>query len=226
MQTNTLLATSQRAEELRYITEHFRDLQGLRSAPFWAGLLVLSGVAAGYALTRWHYATVATAILLFEIGWLFGITGWYRRQYGVVAIAERRAPSGILSIFKAEVPPRTTAIYGHTLLKCVLLGLYFGPMLFRQFDGRGGQFGLLIVVFILLPRCFFSAPAQGLVRFRLVFSVAGSIAICALYVGFLFGYTSKWQYIGAICTIMLSLDLFDHWLLAQMLGGRSAEVSR
>jgi hypothetical protein len=42
MQTAALHDVSSQGQELRYLTAHFRDLQGLRMAPFWLELLVLT----------------------------------------------------------------------------------------------------------------------------------------------------------------------------------------
>ena len=45
MQTATLSDASSQGQELRYLTAHFRDLQGFRMAPFWGALLVLTSLA-------------------------------------------------------------------------------------------------------------------------------------------------------------------------------------
>ena len=45
MNTDALLAASHGGDELRYVTEHFRDLQGLRLAPVWVLLMGNRGPA-------------------------------------------------------------------------------------------------------------------------------------------------------------------------------------
>jgi len=35
---------SNQGQKLRYVTAHFRDLQGLRMAPYWGALLVLTSL--------------------------------------------------------------------------------------------------------------------------------------------------------------------------------------
>jgi hypothetical protein len=45
MQAATLSEASGQGQKLRYLTAHFRDLQGLRMAPFWAALLLLTSLA-------------------------------------------------------------------------------------------------------------------------------------------------------------------------------------
>jgi hypothetical protein len=42
MQIATLNDASNHGQELRHLTVHFRDLQGLRMAPFWGALLLLT----------------------------------------------------------------------------------------------------------------------------------------------------------------------------------------
>jgi hypothetical protein len=226
MQTEALLATSRRGEELRYVTEHFRDLQGLRTASAWASLLALCGAAMAPPLVHWHLPGIALAIVLLNIGWLFWSGGWYRRRYGVVTSPERAVPSGIISIMNPEIRPRA-ARSGYLPVSFLLLALYSLPMFFRRFNAiHAGQSGLLAVALILLPRCFYAAPANGLIRLRRLFTIAGSIAICAIYLNYLFARVGKWPYLAAICATLLLLDLYDHWLLTRLLsGGASAEAS-
>jgi hypothetical protein len=70
MQIATLNDASNHGQELRHLTVHFRDLQGLRMAPFWGALLLLTilGTDRGCKPNRrdWGVATIGTkwAILL------------------------------------------------------------------------------------------------------------------------------------------------------------------
>lgn len=65
-----------------------------------------------------------------------------------------------------------------------------------------------------------------MIRLRRFFSVAGAIAICAMYVGCLFTKVGVWPCLATLCATLLLLDLYDHWLLTRLLsGGAVAEES-
>lgn len=113
---------------------------------------------------------------------------------------------------------------GYAAFNFVLLLLWAAPMLAGGFQGSHGQFGLLAVGFILLPRCFYAAPASLPIRVRRVFAIIGSVAIGAAYLSFLFTHIGKWTYLPVVCAILLLLDLYDHWLFTRLLSGRSAEA--
>jgi hypothetical protein len=86
MQTAALPDASRREEELHYITEHFRALQGLRLAPLWAALLLVAVVTPLFQLSRWHAAEISIiAVIAFAAIWLPWSHAWYRRNYGIIA---------------------------------------------------------------------------------------------------------------------------------------------
>ncbi len=230
MQTDAMLGMSLRGEELRYVTAHFRDLQGLRTAPLWAELLILAGMASSDVLSRQHLVATALAIILLNFAWLFWSRRFYERRFGVVTAPERPVPSGLISIMHPEVPPSPGVRdygnrSGHQAVIFFLYALYLVPEIFRRFDHRSGQFGLLAVAFFLLPRCFFPAPANGLIRLRRTLSFAGSMIILAVYLSYLFAQVGKWPYLAALFATLLLLDIYDHWLLTRLLRSGSAEAS-
>jgi hypothetical protein len=224
MRTEALVALSRRGEELRYVTEHFRDLQGLRSAPFWAGLLALSYVAMTHPLSRWHYAMLALAIVFVSFGWLIWSARWYRSRYGAVTNPEPRVPSGIISIMHPEPPPQRAMGSGYAAVNFVLLFLWIVPMLFERFHRRENQFGLLILTLIVLPRCFHAVPASGPIRMRRALAIIGTVAVLVTDLNFLFARVGKWTNLAVVCATLLLLDLYDHWLLTRLLRGGSVEA--
>lgn len=216
MQTEVILATSQRGEELRYVTEHFRDLQGLRSAPFWATALTLCAAER----MPWRLPVVDITLLFLSLGWMFWSGRWYRRRYGVVKKSKLPVPSEIISILHPETRPHSARNW--YLVYFLLLALLFH----RLFSGHEDQFGLLAIAVFLLPRCFHPAPANGLIRLRRFFSIAGSIVISAMYFDYLFTRQGMWPYQATMFSILLMLDLYDHWLFTRLLsGGAAVEAS-
>lgn len=217
MQTEAILATSQRGEELRYVTEHFRDLQGLRTAPFWATL------SAGCAVERMHLRlpVLLITLLLLSLGWLFGSGRWYRRRYGVVTKPELPVPSEVISIMHPETRQRPVS-YWH-LVYFLLLALYLAPLLFQRWNNvYGFQSCSLAIACFLLPRCIYPARANNLIRLRRFLSIAGLIVICAMCLDYLFMHMGMWPYQTAIFSILLVLDLYDHWLFTRLLSGGAA----
>jgi hypothetical protein len=227
MHTNMLLNTSRRGVELQYVTTHFRDLQGLRLAPLWAALLALTGLATSTNLLRWQLAAMALTIILFSLGWLVWSGRWYERRYGVVRDPEPIISSGIISIMHPEAKPRTGNDSGFKAVYFLLVALWIVPELFARFDrGMGSNFSLMLVMFIVLPKCFYSASGNTLIRIRQGLSIGGSIFICGMFPSYLFSWLGKWPYLAAICTTLLLLDLYDHWLFTRLLRGESAKGLR
>jgi hypothetical protein len=124
MQT-ALSDASLRGEELRYVTEHFGDLKGLRVAPFWAGVLLVTVVIPLFSLSRLR---ALEALILFFVVlaaiWIPWSGAWYRRHYGTVVNPERsRAP-----------------FLGAAMI--VFLIIYSGSALFSTLDRYRGDLSL------------------------------------------------------------------------------------
>lgn len=85
MNSDALLAASRGEDELRYVTEHFRDLQGLRLAPVWVLLMGIGSLRATTRLSLWHVLEIAILLaVLFVVVWLPWSKAWYNRRYGTV----------------------------------------------------------------------------------------------------------------------------------------------
>src|ERR1019366_3215136 len=83
MNTDALLVASHVGDQLRYVTEHLRDLQGLRLAPVWVLLMGIGVLRASTRLSARHVVEIAILLLvLFVIVWLPWSNAWYNRRYG------------------------------------------------------------------------------------------------------------------------------------------------
>ncbi len=222
--TDVLSATTRRGEKLRYVTEHFRDLQGLYFAWLWAGVLFLGLLSSSTRISREHVLIIAAGILALFLGIGIPCThAWYKR-YGMV---ENRAlpESRPLTLLGTNPAPRSSPGLLWALLG--VLAVFFGTGLFRGLDSYRGALNLSVALLPTLTRCFYAAPANGSIQLRRVLYIAGSATIffAILSVPFVpILHSSKWLLLEIVCATLLVLSLYDHWLLNHLLTARP-EVS-
>jgi len=224
MQAEVLLDTSERSEELRYVTLHFRSLQGLRSAPCWLSLLFLAGIAVSGVFSSRTMESLAFGIAVLNFGAYFAIGHWYSRRFGIVKNPEAAVPSGLISIMNPEV--RTPAgAYSQSQSETVIFMfyvLYMAPQLFRRVDHDSYSFWMAAIIFAVIPRLVYSRSDVGLVRLRRAASIAAAAVINLTYLGYLYGPAGRWQLLEVLFATLLLLDLYDHWLLTRLLAGRTS----
>lgn len=205
----------QHDDELRYATEHFADLQGLRTAPFWAALVLFCALEYALAMSRVQ-ALEAFLLMLLPGGVWFAYAGrWYRHHYGLV-IPRDRSASPVLSIM--QTGRRSAVAAGWNAVAVLLFVLFSVPLLLHKFAGRNTAFGLLIILF-LLPKAFSSGGVSRSVRGRRLLAMGGIVVIGVLHFTFLLARLDQWQYLGGTATVLLLVSLYDHWLLAHLLSG-------
>lgn len=87
-----LAEMDRRGRELRYLTEHHRDLQGLVQAPVWAFVMLVmwwaDAVSRAIGLRMWALWILAIVVGLAVVKLSRWTKDWYERRYGVVWIAE------------------------------------------------------------------------------------------------------------------------------------------
>ena len=225
--SEALADSDRRSVELRYLTTHFKDLQGLRLAPFWTAVLILSCAAlAIHRILLWERATAAIAIVLVGLATLVWSNGWYDHHYGRVIRSKPMIASGFISILHPEARPGELQNHSAGFVTYILMALFISPQLFHRFDGRfGSHFGMLCVIIFVVPRCLYSTTDNTLIRLRRVLSIAGATCVSAMYLCYLFALLGIWSYLAGVCAILLVLDLYDHWLFTRLLSGGPAERS-
>ena len=209
MQTATLPDAGFPGDELRYVTEHFRDLQGLRFAPFWTAGLLVAIVLPFFPLSRLH--TVEMLIIGFlalAAIWIPSPHAWYRRHYGTIVAPVPRQPAP-----------------GLGLVMVGFLVAFAGSALFSSLDRYRGAFNLWVVLIWMLPICFSAGPPSPLIRLRRVLYSAACLILFLIPGSIPFLHPSKWLVISSICGTLLVLNLHDHWLLRHFLHPGAAEVS-
>jgi hypothetical protein len=233
MKAGILVDASSPGQELRYVTAHFRDLQGLRMAPFWAALLVLTQFARFHSFPRGHLGWAAGILTAMQFGWLHVSGRWYERTYGVVKEPEPAVPSGLISILHPEPrrPAASNGSYGYRSGQFAILFLIWAltllPDIFLGGHGHrsAAQLAILLAAFQVAPRCFYPVITDWSVRLRRIFAAIAVIAIIGFYLGYLLAQIDLWNWMATLLGLLLTLDLYDHWLLNHLLGGDFAEGS-
>jgi hypothetical protein len=195
--------------ELRYITAHFRALQGLRLAPFWAASLLVAIVAPLFHLSRWHAAEILiAAVIALAAICLPWSHGWYRRNYGTIMN-----------------PTPQPAPLGLRIAMLIFAALFIGSALFQSLDRHRGALNLWIVLLFMLPPCFYPGPPSIFIRLRRALYTAGSAALFFIPCSVFFLHPSRWFVISAVSGTLLLLSLYDHWLLHHFLHPGALEIS-
>ena len=234
MQTAAINDVSSQGQELRYLTAHFRDLQGLRMAPFWLALLVLTCLAKTGSFSGGHLAWSAVVLIAAQFGWLYLGGRWYGGRYGVVKEPEPPVPSRLISIMRPEASPKRAAnplarrygyLSGVNAVLFLLWAFSIVPDIFLGHHPGYWQLVMFATVFQLLPRCLYPITNNWSVLLRRIFAVTVTIAIIGIYLEFRFERMDLWNWMASLLGFLLLLDLYDHWLLNHLISGEFTERS-
>jgi len=231
MQAATLRDASGQGQELRYVTAHFRDLQGLRIAPFWGALLVLTILEKTGSFSRGLLAWAAVVCAAAQFGWLRLSGRWYERHYGVVKEPDSPVRSGLISILHPEVTPQHGAAgrYGYlSRINAVLFliwALTLMPGIFLGHNAQPGTLAMLVAAYQVVPRCFHPVTDNWFVFLRRVLAATALIAMAGIYLEYRFARMDLWTWMALLLSFLLLLDLYDHWLLNHLLGSDFTEES-
>jgi hypothetical protein len=234
MQTAALNDVSSQDQELRYLTAHFRDSQGLRMAPFWFALLILTSLAKTGSFSRGHLAWSAAVLIAAQFGWLHLGGRWYERRYGVVKEPEPPVPSGLISIMHPEAPPQYAAnplarrygyLSGINAVLFLLWAFTIVPDIFLGHRPGYWQLVMFVTVFQVFPRCIYPVTNNWSVLLRRIFAVTATIAMIGIYLEFRFGRMDLWTWMALLLSFLLLLDIYDHWLLNHLISGDFTERS-
>lgn len=233
MQTAALNDVSSQGQELRYLTAHFRDLQGLRTAPFWLALLVLTSLAKTGSLSRGHLAWSSAVLIAAQFGWLHLSGRWYDRRYSVVKEPEPPVPSGLISIMHPDDPPyaanplarRYGYLSGISAVLFLLWAFSIVPGIFLSHRPEYWQLIMFVIVFQVFPRCIYPVTDNWSVLLRRIFAVTATIAMIGIYLEFRFARMDLWTWMALLLSFLLLLDIYDHWLLNHLISGDFTERS-
>jgi hypothetical protein len=231
VQTATHYDASTEGQELRYVTAHFRDLQGLRMAPFWGALLVLTSLAKTGSFSRGHLFWAAVVLIAAQFGWLHLSGRWYERRYGVVKEPEPPVPSGLISIMHLEARPQRAANRRYGYLSGINAVLFLGwaltivPDIFRGHNVRPGYLAMLVTAYQVFPRCIYPVTNNWSVFLRRILAATALIAMVGIYLEYRFARMDLWTWMALLLSLLLLLDLYDHWLLNHLLGSDFTEGS-
>jgi hypothetical protein len=223
------LPVVQRGDELRYVTEHFSDLRGLRAAPFWAAFALSSVIEYLieylHTVPRPYDGELFFGMLALSGAWWAFAGHWYRRRYGMVAPQRDRiasqVQSPILSILQTK--PQPTANLWFCVFLLAVLGLFLFPLFVTRPHEPFIVFGPVSLIIFLVPKVSYRCGANQWIHFRQFLAIGGMILIAFLHVGFILGHVNSWAYLGGTAAVLLFASLYDHLLLNRLLSGHHTE---
>ena len=201
-----IASLDRREGELRYVTQNFNDLQGLKLMPFWAGFLILL-----FAYSHKHAPVLGVlmafvAVIALTFAWASFLSRWYKERHGFI---------GAKLVQREQVRGASLAWWALAILN---MGLLFSPRTLAAnstFD--------VITFFFLLPKCLLAPPRSGAIRLRQALYIVATLAGLGVWV-----YAAvcpralqTWIWLWS----MLLLGLYDHWLLGYLLGPRRFKIA-
>lgn len=163
MQAKALLGEDRFGEELRYVTQHFADLQGLRAGPVWASLLLLPLFFGPSASVR-RVAFAAVTLGVSALAWFIWSGRWYEKRYGFVRN-------------QSFTPDTASGLHWAGL---AVLGLLVCILIFGDINHSSRYVPMLMGVNYILPKCFYSVSDSWPIRFRRVSYIAGAVTLLSL----------------------------------------------
>jgi hypothetical protein len=200
-------------------------------APFWLALLVLTSLAKSGSFSRGHLAWVACGLTAAQFGWLHLSGRWYERRYGIVKEPDFRVRSGLISIMHPEARPQRAANprYGYNAGTSAVLFLIWAlalvPGMFLGHRAQPGAFALLLAAYQVLPRCIYPLSSNWSVFLRRILAATALIAMVGIYLEYRFAQTNLLTWMAGLFSLLLLLDLYDHWLFNHLLRGDFTEQS-
>ena len=204
-----LAQLSRREGEMRYVTQHFSDLQGLKWVPLWAGALALL-----YAFPYGHAVPVhtvlvacgaATVPVLACTRWM---NRWYKEHYGFVGVAKMQPE---------QIPGASLVL---TLLFILIAVLATSPQ---------ASSGYIILVMqaqnFLVLKCFYACPQSRPVQLRRALYIAATLASISAIAYAAVCPRFSWRAMQIWLWSLLVLGLYDHWLLAFLSRPRQFELA-
>jgi hypothetical protein len=203
----TLERMGPREQDLRYLTQHFQDLQGLKTLPIFAafGLLLcfLPGRPTAEILWVFFGALVLGVFLMART------QRWYETRFGLVR--------------DTRTKPEMREGFLPSYLILFLLMIFLAS---RPGKHPDGAIFLVVVNMLLLPKCFFRTPKNGWVQLRrwlYVASTAGLVSLITFIALLHVSHRSLQLILAAYCAVFVLLGLYDHWLLGYLVRPRRME---
>lgn len=225
-----LAGMDERSKELHYLTEHYRDLQGLVMAPAWAAFAVLEAWIGKIRPEGglWIAVMIGASLGWLAVKWAVWARDWYERRYGVVwgtdAVEE---PGEILSLLHGEnesVAAKRRDRKRRRWIAAISMTLAF---LLPGFwlHGASGPVGAESLLLSLAPAYFLGPlilePAGGspLAMWRRGVYAAATLVLLGGDLLYLDGRVNDVWGMTLVGGVMLLVCLQDHWLFTRLLKG-------
>ena len=200
-----MVENGRRSEDLRYVTQHFTDLQGLRLVPVWA-LMALTPLVKTACLSELKTIVVMVVPFVILAASFFGMRRWYRWRYGLV--------------MRPAAPVSTGSPWQKRAL-LVVIGFAVAAWSLHPFDLVEKTYVELLAWIWLSPRCFEPVPGSGVLVMRRVLYTVALLLVTTMSFWDWFGHSSKGVALQGLTISMLILGIYDHWLLDTVLRGSS-----
>jgi hypothetical protein len=92
------------------------------------------------------------------------------------------------------------------------------PGIFLGHNARPGSLAMLVTAYQVVPRCFYPVTKDWSVLLRRVFAVTAVITMVGSFICYRLTQMRLWTWMGVLLSLLLLLDLYDHWLLNHLLG--------
>jgi hypothetical protein len=87
------------------------------------------------------------------------------------------------------------------------------------------MFAVFVAVFLFFPRCICPVTNNWSVLLRRILAATALIAIAGIYLEYRFAQMDLLTWMAVLFSVLLLLDLYDHWLLNHLLSGDFTERS-
>ncbi len=203
-------------------------------APFWGALLVLTSLAKTGSFSRAHLAWAAGVLIAAQFGWLHLSGRWYERRYGVVKEPEPPVHSGLISIMHPGAQPQRAGnplarrygyLSGINAVLFLIWALTIVPDIFLGHNARPGYLAMLVAAYQVVPRCIYPITNNWSVLLRRIFATTALIVMIGTFINYCFAKMELLTWMAVLFSVLLLLDLYDHWLLNHLLSGDLTERS-
>jgi hypothetical protein len=225
-----------RGRELRYLTEHYRDLQGLVQAPVWAYIALIgvwanawTGLSGTLLWLKWLVVIVLGLALA---KWPLWTRDWYERRYGVVWTAdEEDGGVEMISLLDGEAEKvrerRRKRRQRRFLIVGAVAAVFFLPAAWLHGEGNlqlTSWVGFCYVfawppLLYLGPMLLERAGSCALAMWRWGVYAAAVLVLLLGDLLFMAGRMKGTWTLAVVGGVMLVVSLQDHWLFTRLLGG-------
>jgi hypothetical protein len=97
--------------------------------------------------------------------------------------------------------------------------------MFLGHNAQPGLFAMLVATYQVVPRCIYPITNNWSVLLRRIFATTVLIVMIGTFINYCFAKMDLLTWMAVLFSVLLLLDLYDHWLLNHLLSGDFTERS-